>query len=246
MTYSFIKFPKKFFESEEWQKPRKYSKAEALLYLLNRPHSISVRHLASAWDWSKSSVERFIQELKTHNMWDSGWDTLRDTKRVDNKVVAESFGTQNGTPFGTHLNKEINNPPILSSTKVESNIIPPKGVSDNLSQSFIKFQQWILDNAPRVAKMREPFTEAQFISLRTDFDTHFLCDLLREMHNYEPLLKKNISANLTLRNWAKRRKQWDNDKPKPTHTAGNAEPEELLRAVAEGISRSRTAQEWQS
>jgi len=53
--------------------------------------------------------------------------------------------------------------------------------------------------------MKEPFTEAQFSALKKDFDNTTICDLLRAMHNYEPLLKKNRSAYLTFLNWEKRR-----------------------------------------
>lgn len=247
MRKNYIKFPTAFFDTKEWQKPRKYSKAEALLYLISQQGDISIRHLASAWQWSKTSVERFIEELKKQKLWDTFWNTFRDTNRTHNKRVAEDCGTQSGTPFGTHLIKDNYTPPsILSISKDISNIhIPPKGETHSL---FSNFQKWILDNAPRVARMKEPFTEAQYLALKDEFDTTFICDLLREMHNYEPLLTKNRSANLTFRNWARRRNKWDNNEKskRTTNTAGNAEPDEILRAVAEGIARSRTHQEWQS
>lgn len=244
MAKIYIKFPTKFFDTKEWQKPRKYTKTEAYLWLLNNQSTISVRHLATSWQWSKSQVERFIAELKAQKLWDSFWDTFRDTKHIENKQDTNLNGTQVGTVFGTHLIKENNNPPILSSTKVESNIIPPKGENKNINLGFLKFQEWILENAPRVAKMKEPFTEIQYFAIKRDFDTTFICDLLMKMHNYEPLLIKNRNANLTFRNWAKRQQSYD--KHTSTNQAGNAEPDDLLRAVAEGISRAYTPQEWQS
>lgn len=237
---------KNLLNSKYWREPRKYSKAEALLYLINRPSDMSVRHLAMAWQWSRSSVERFILDLKKERLWDTFWDTFRDTKRVENKHVAQNVGTQSGTVFGTHNYKDNNIPPILSSTKVESNIIPPKGMSEG-NPDYLKFIEWLKSNAPRVLQMKEPITEEQFISLKTDFDTQFLCDLLKSMHNYEPLLTKNRSANLTFRNWAKRRKQ--DDTKRTTNTPSNdpkSRLEGVLRAAAEGISRANTSQEWES
>jgi hypothetical protein len=106
-----------------------------------------------------------------------------------------------------------------------------------------KSQEWILENAPRVARMKEPFTEIQYFAIKRDFDTDFICDLLMKMHNYEPLLTKNRNANLTFRNWAKR--QQNDESSKPTFSASKtAKPsnEALLRAVANGISRARTEQ----
>lgn len=238
---------KNLLNSKYWREPRKYSKAEALLYLINRPSDMSVRHLAMAWQWSRSSVERFILDLKKERLWDTFWDTFRDAKRVENKQVAQNVGTQSGTVFGTHNYKDNNTPPILSTTNVVSNIFPPKGESESANPDFIEFQRWIEENAPRVAKMKEPFTEAQFFALRTDFDAQFSCDLLKSMHNYEPLLTKNRSANLTFRNWAKRRKQ---DDTKRTTNTPSDDPksrlEGVLRAAAEGISRANTSQEWES
>lgn len=237
---------KNLLTSKYWREPREYSKAEALLYLINRPQKISIRGLAKVWQWDKSKVSRFIEELKKEKLWDTFWDTMRDTNNIGRERVIKNSETPSETPNETHINKDNYYPPILSSTKVESNIIPPRGERE-VNPDYLKFLEWLKVNAPRVLQMKEPITEEQFISLKTDFDTQFLCDLLREMHNYEPLLKKNRSANLTLRNWAKRRKQWDNGNTKSTtHTAGNAEPDELLRQVAEGIARSRTAQAWQS
>lgn len=72
---------------------------------------------------------------------------------------------------------------------------------------FSKFKSWIVKNSPQVSKMREPFTIDEFEKLKVDFDIGFIQHLLTVMHNYKPLLQKNISANLTFRNWAKRETQ---------------------------------------
>ena len=250
MAKNYIKFPAKFFGTRIWKKPRKYTKTEAFLWLLNNQSSISIRHLATSWQWSKTQVERFISELKEQKIWDTFWDTFRDTKQAENKQDANFSGTKSGTVFGTHLIKDNYNPPnILSNTNVLSNIYSPLKGEDKINLGFIKFQEWILENAPRVAKMKEPFTEIQYFDIKRDFDTDFICDLLMRMHNYEPLLTKNRNANLTFRNWAKkpwakRQQNYDDEKRKPTNQAGDAEPDDLLRAVAEGISRANTSQEW--
>lgn len=253
MAYLFIKFPKKFLDSEEWRKPRKYSKAEALLYLLNEPNNHSVGFLATRFQWSKSTVHGFLQEIYQKGFAErlpNGLpnDCRTEKAKKDNTLqgFAERLPNDSANDCRTDIKDKEYIPPVLSTTNVVSNTIPPKGMNEG-NPDYLKFIEWLKSNAPRVLQMKEPITEEQFISLKNDFDAQFLCDLLREMHNYEPLLKKNRNANLTLRNWAKRRKQWDNGNTKSTtNTAGNAEPDELLRAVAEGIARSRTQQEWQS
>ena len=72
------------------------------------------------------------------------------------------------------------------------------------NENFEKFKQWIAENAPNVAKIKEPFTEEQFERIKRDFPLQLIQDTLVSMHNYRELLKKYVSANLTFRKWAKR------------------------------------------
>ncbi len=74
---------------------------------------------------------------------------------------------------------------------------------------FKKFQDWIFKNAGNVAKMKEPFTNDQYFQLREQFKNEQVKELLTAMHNYKPLLTKNISAYLTFCNWHKMRKEPD-------------------------------------
>lgn len=248
MAKNYVKFPTAFFVLPAWKEKRKYSKAEAYLSLLNLEGDTSIRHLATRWQWAKTSVQRFIVELKQKGMWDTSWDTLWDTKRVDNESTAKIGGTLDGTLCGTHLIKENINPPILSSSKEESNIIPPKGETQPLNPEFIEFCYWLTEHAPRVAKMKEPFTAEQVARLNADFDKDFIHDLLVDMHNYEPLLKKYRSANRVFRKWAKMQKPTHYEQKPRTDNSGNdtSRLEAIYRAVADGISRASTPQEWES
>lgn len=79
---------------------------------------------------------------------------------------------------------------------------PPQSFSIEQKESFKKFEQWILENAPRVAKMKEPFTIAQYLGLpKKGFSPDDIRKTLAAMHNWTPLLTKNISAYLTLIKW---------------------------------------------
>ena len=51
------------------------------------------------------------------------------------------------------------------------------------SESFLKFQKWITNNAPRVAKMKEPMTEEQSQKLKDKYPTEQICEVLQAMHN---------------------------------------------------------------
>lgn len=55
--------------------------------------------------------------------------------------------------------------------------------------------------------MEEPFTEFQFTKAKEDFGVDMMQEILQEMHNWQPLLKKNKSAYLTFRVWATKRKE---------------------------------------
>ena len=72
---------------------------------------------------------------------------------------------------------------------------------------FMRFEQWILDNTPSIAKMKEPFTQDQFDKIKAIHGHEAIMELLGQMHNWKPLLIKNQSAYLTFTKWAK------NDKP---------------------------------
>jgi hypothetical protein len=257
-TKYFIKFPTGFLQSKHWSESRKYSKAEALIYLLTEPNA-SIGKLAKVFQWSKSTVHSFIREMVSLGYLEEVAERLpnglpndcRTTNVVNISELQDSAERlPNGLPNDcrTHLNKRIDNTPlILSTTNVVSNICPPIGENTHTQKTaddnFSLFQKWISENAPRVAKMKEPFTQEEFYRLKQDFDSQFICELLKAMHNYEPLLTKNRNANLTFRKWAK--KQQNDESSKPTFSASKtAKPsnEALLRAVANGISRARTEQ----
>lgn len=63
------------------------------------------------------------------------------------------------------------------------------------------------------------FSEAQFSALKEAYALDFIRDLLRAMHNYEPLLKRNRSAYLTFLNWARRRNETSSSRSNTRHPA---------------------------
>lgn len=79
------------------------------------------------------------------------------------------------------------------------------------SEEFLKFNQWLKNNAPNVLKLKEPITQDQFEKLK-QFDKNVIADTLIAMHNKKDLTKKYVSAYLTLINWIKRYKNNDNGK----------------------------------
>jgi hypothetical protein len=88
---------------------------------------------------------------------------------------------------------------------------------------FKAFKDWIENKAPKVNKMKEPFTIKQYLKLRTDFPGDkgraLLLEVISAMHNHKQLLKKYESANLTLRSWIKLREK--NGSVNPNVTSNN-------------------------
>ena len=64
----------------------------------------------------------------------------------------------------------------------------------------------IQSSYPRLNKMKEPLTFEQGEKLEEDYEFSDIEHILGSMYNYEPLLKKNISTNLTIRSWLQRGK----------------------------------------
>jgi hypothetical protein len=77
--------------------------------------------------------------------------------------------------------------------------------SKKVKSSEHKLIKWLDSTAPRVQRMDEPISEEQAKKLESEFSDDLLKDVFTSMENFKPLLKKNRSANLTVRNWINRR-----------------------------------------
>jgi hypothetical protein len=93
---------------------------------------------------------------------------------------------------------------------------PPEVVAD-----FEKFKNWILENAPRAGKMKEPFLIDQFLKINNDFPAEKIYEILMAMHNWEPLLRKNRSAYLTAIKWLQKEENGTNQ---GSSSGSNSEP----------------------
>jgi hypothetical protein len=162
------------------------------------------------YDRHKILTSKEIQNRYTKVCTDSkrkGWEIKED--------FSMKYGfTPEETPF---IPEETElSPPISTQRIVKNRIVKerreeymppgePGSHTDEQKSKFSAFSAWIETNAPRVNKMKEPFTIDQFKTFREKFDPAIVRELLLQMHNWEPLLKKNRSAYLTLSNWYSRR-----------------------------------------
>jgi len=134
----------------------------------------------------------------------SNFDKARN-KALDKALARHALKHLQGTGESTcDIIKPLNNEPLNN----EGTIVPSepeKIYSIEQTTSYQKFNNYIDKNAPNVNKMKNPFTLDQHLELMPEYDYQFIKDLLLEMGNYKDLCKKNESANLTFRNWARKR-----------------------------------------
>lgn len=135
----------------------------------------------------KDGDREFLPEETTLNRTET---TQKKRNKIKEKDVTDV----------TSKKKDLN-PVIPESEETHPPVAPPPLPNPD----FEKFQKWILEKAPRVAKMEEPFTEEEYLRIKEEFPPGMTAEVLLAMHNSKDLLKKNLSANLTFRNWMQRR-----------------------------------------
>ena len=123
-------------------------------------------------------------------------DRADDSKEPDPEVALSSGLSKFDNPTETIINNKTKTKTIHSNNTII--------IDSEVFDEFEDFKRWILDNAPNVAKMKEPFTREQFERLFADYPAEVIYEKLGAMHNYKPLLSKCNSANLTIRNWIRR------------------------------------------
>lgn len=145
----FVRLARKFFRSDLWQEPREFSYAEAWLDMiqsaalapeatliegecisLRRGEMFApIRYLGQRWGWSKSKVQRFLENLRKAGRIESGNGTLSSVIRLckyeDYNHPMQNHGTDNGPPWdscGTPVGHPLN-PPSVSPSHSPS--VPP-------------------------------------------------------------------------------------------------------------------------
>ena len=273
MAFTFVKFPKKYLLSDEWNKPRKYTRAEALLYLVSESELPSIGYLAKVFQWSKSTVHSFVNEMVEQGFIERKSNDLPNENRTTNTAnirelqqtaerKSNDLPNENRTTNTANLRdlqqtaerksndlpnenrthtKEIKNitPLILSSTKVESNIYPPKGELEFLESVDFEFRKIVSDWLAYKRERKESYKSSRSMQA-------FLAKL-KNLSQNNPTIAQEIIQQSMANNWAGifPLKTETNENRRTANNAGqSARPstEDLLRAVANGIARARTEQ----
>jgi hypothetical protein len=168
----------------------------------------SLQTWAKMWLVDVGQVRRFFKLLQADGM------VLTENVKKTTRLTVCNYDSYNGgrqanefkvnlkqiqSEFKVNTNNNANNDNNVNNDNKEYGRFTP-----HEQEEFEKFEKWILAKAPRVAKMKEPFTIKQFLEIKELAAPEVVRDLLENMHNRANLLTNNISANRTFRNWLKR------------------------------------------
>lgn len=154
--------------------------------------------------WSMSALDRIaIRKAKSNKAKESAAERWR--RESERRAIAEhpqSEGNANALRTQSEGNaikeKKEKERTERKKQKEDAEYAAADAATQQLFQSF---KAWVKTNAPRVEEMKEPFSFTDWQKATKLFGK--FGDTLKEMHNYEPLLKKSRSAYLTLIKWRK-------------------------------------------
>ncbi|MDR0659821.1 MAG: hypothetical protein LBG19_03250 [Prevotellaceae bacterium] len=230
MENGFLRLSRSFFDCPFWEQERSYSMAEAWLDLLqmarydekpavkilasNKDLTInrgeihaSIRFLSSRWGWGLERTQKFIDMCKKSGAIERRTEHHESILKLCNYDKYNPLSNINPN-ISPNINPNINRTSARTNNKKDKERKKRKEreeyVNDPDYDKFLLFLKWIDDNAPSVAQMKEPFTFQQYKAIRTEYAYDFIQSILFDMHNWQDLLKKRVSANLTFKKWAKK------------------------------------------
>lgn len=191
-----------------WRKPRVFTESEAFVDCHIEQGQCTLYSLAQKWGWHKQKVKRFLTSLKTLGCDQSVTNDV--TKLILRISELQNICDYDCDQSVTIFEEKEKQRKKEAKKEIEKNKedYNPLFSSENIPLTpFAKFEKWVLANAPRVAQMKEPFTEEQFTKAKEAIGWEMMVDLLQQMHNWQNLIKQNTSAYLTLLAWSKRERK---------------------------------------
>lgn len=167
--------------------------------------------------YSKAQCEGALEYLRKHHMITTAKTTRGMIITVCNYDFYNSPENYEGNNEANKKTTRRQQPPdtINKNVKNEKNDNKGEAAPHTHEQvaEFSKFQDWVKARAESVSKMKEPFTIDQFFEIKEKYAAEKIRDVLQSMHNWQPLLKKNKSAYLTLLKWIKKETNGPDTKP---------------------------------
>jgi hypothetical protein len=173
----------------------------------------SLRYLAERWKWSKNKVDSFLKLLENEQMIvkrtaeGTGKTIISlcnyESYNVNGKIEGQQKG-QSRDSDGTATGQGRDESNKDNNINKEEDIPGKPEYSKEEKEMFDSFVGWLGKYAPRVSKLKSPFTIDEYLKVKRKIPKEQLKSLLLKMHNWGPLLKNNHSAYLTILNWYER------------------------------------------
>ena len=100
----------------------------------------------------------------------------------------------------------LSNTNVLDNNNQNCDIDKEKVLSDDNTKNAPsdEFEKKMKERFPNIMKMEQPLTLEQAKKLKERYDADLLLNIMEQMDNWRPLVKKNISAYKTIMNWCDR------------------------------------------
>ena len=121
----------------------------------------------------------------------------------DGKSVKTENGQDNildNNELSNNKNLDYNKRKVLSEESTKSTR------KKELTEEEKEYQEKMREKFPRIMKMEQPLTLEQARKLKEKYSSDMLKQIMYEMENWKPLLKKSVSAYRTIINWCNREK----------------------------------------
>lgn len=161
------------------------------------------KRLEKCWEFlhtiglvSSNNGETFNERILSYS------ESYKIKKEKTREKIAEWRKNQEDKKNVTGYKSDGNHSKVKESKVKESKDIigePQAAKSDD----FIRFEKWILENAPDVSKMKQPFTETEYFKIKEKHPAEKIVQVLKDMHNKVNLTKNYKSAYLTASKWLK-------------------------------------------
>ena len=154
-----------------------------------RDAEISEKRAVSGRRGANSTNNRYNNPDPKEESFADNFAEAKEAANTENEYESKNDIDNDKKSKGIAKGKGIINPEVLTGEIIED-------------VEFDDFNKWIDVNAPRVAKMDEPFTRDQYYTILRDYRLEDVKHTLESMHNYKKLSTR--SAYLTCRNWLRR------------------------------------------
>ena len=76
--------------------------------------------------------------------------------------------------------------------------------AENLDESYIKFNSWLIENAPIVSSLKTQMTQKQFLDIKSKYSSSRIINTINNMENYIPTPQKYRNVYLTFLKFVER------------------------------------------